>query len=148
MAVKTKKTSTARTTRAQQRALLKLSPFELKDKLMSLADETSRESAVQMLNAGRGNPNWICTTPREAFGTLLTFGIEDSRLAIKTSGSDPSSIRTEARRPSPCLVFERTANWMTVRTVPDSHTVITTTGYDALTVTTEGDEHDGAGMAL
>ena len=67
------------TSRAQQRALLKLSPFELKDKLISLAAESSRESAVQMLNAGRGNPNWICTTPREAFGTLLSFGIEESR---------------------------------------------------------------------
>ncbi len=35
-----------------------------------------------MLNAGRGNPNWICTTPREAFGTLLRFGIEDARRGI------------------------------------------------------------------
>jgi aspartate 4-decarboxylase len=35
-----------------------------------------------MLNAGRGNPNWICTTPREAFGTLLQFGIEESRRGL------------------------------------------------------------------
>ena len=35
-----------------------------------------------MLNAGRGNPNWICTTPREAFGTLLRFGIEESRRGV------------------------------------------------------------------
>jgi aspartate 4-decarboxylase len=79
MTTKMKKTSTSR---AEQRALLKLSPFELKDKLISLAGESARESAVQMLNAGRGNPNWICTTPREAFGTLLRFGIEDSRRGI------------------------------------------------------------------
>jgi aspartate 4-decarboxylase len=78
MAVKTK-SKKASTTRAQQRALLKLSPFELKDKLISLADEVAKESAIQMLNAGRGNPNWFCTTPREAFGLLVTFGIEDSR---------------------------------------------------------------------
>ena len=63
-------------------ALLKLSPFELKDKLISLAAESERESDVQMLNAGRGNPNWICTTPREAFGTLLRFGIEESRRGV------------------------------------------------------------------
>ena len=79
MATKTRKSATSR---AEQRALLKLSPFELKDKLISLAAESARESDVQMLNAGRGNPNWICTTPREAFGTLLQFGIEDSRRGI------------------------------------------------------------------
>ena len=56
MAVKGKKIPTSR---AEQRALLKLSPFELKDKLISLASESARASAVQMLNAGRGNPNWI-----------------------------------------------------------------------------------------
>jgi aspartate 4-decarboxylase len=76
------KTSNPSTSRAEQRELLKLSPFELKDKLISLAAETERESDLQMLNAGRGNPNWICTTPREAFGTLLQFGIEDSRRGL------------------------------------------------------------------
>jgi len=79
MAGKTRKISTTRT---EQKELLKLSPFELKDKLISLADESERESDAQMLNAGRGNPNWICTTPREAFGTLLQFGIEESRRGI------------------------------------------------------------------
>ncbi|MDC4224807.1 MAG: hypothetical protein MPW15_11410 [Candidatus Manganitrophus sp.] len=68
--------------RAEQRALLKLSPFELKDTLISLAAENEKESDIQMLNAGRGNPNWLCTTPREAFGTLLQFGIEESRRDI------------------------------------------------------------------
>ena len=76
MADKSRKISTSR---AEQRALLKLSPFELKDKLISLATESERESDAQMLNAGRGNPNWICTTPREAFGMLLRFGIEESQ---------------------------------------------------------------------
>src|SRR5512136_2054165 len=75
----TKRTSIER---AQQKALLKLSPFELKDKLISLATVTERESDAQMLNAGRGNPNWVCTTPREAFGTLLRFGIEETRRGI------------------------------------------------------------------
>jgi aspartate 4-decarboxylase len=76
MPAKTKKASTSR---AEQRALLKLSPFELKDKLIELASDSERESQVQMLNAGRGNPNWLCTTPREAFGTLLRFAIEETR---------------------------------------------------------------------
>jgi aspartate 4-decarboxylase len=79
MAVKKEKTKTSR---AEQRDLLKLSPFELKDKLIALAGENERESNAQMLNAGRGNPNWICTTPREAFGTLLRFGIEESRRSV------------------------------------------------------------------
>jgi aspartate 4-decarboxylase len=76
MATKTKKLSTSR---KEQRALLKLSPFELKDKLMELASENEKEGQFPMLNAGRGNPNWVCTTPREAFGTLLRFGIEEVR---------------------------------------------------------------------
>ena len=50
-----------------QKALEKLSPFELKDRLISLAQEYSRRSAAQMLNAGRGNPNWVATAPRRIF---------------------------------------------------------------------------------
>jgi len=68
-----------RITRAEQRALLTLSPFELKDKLISLAQAGTRRSIAQFLNAGRGNPNWICTTPREAFATLLHFALEESK---------------------------------------------------------------------
>ncbi len=79
MADKSRKASISR---AEQRELLKLSPFELKDKLISLASENERRSDAQMLNAGRGNPNWICTTPREAFGTLLQFGIEESQRGV------------------------------------------------------------------
>jgi aspartate 4-decarboxylase len=73
---------TIKTSRAEQKALLKLSPFELKDKLIELATESEKESQLQMLNAGRGNPNWVCTTPREAFGTLLRFAIEETRRDI------------------------------------------------------------------
>jgi len=72
----------ASTPRKEQKALLTLSPFELKDKLIELAADSERESDSQMLNAGRGNPNWLCTTPREAFGVLLRFGIEESRIGI------------------------------------------------------------------
>jgi len=57
----------------------KLSPFELKDKLIEMADESVKTRAAVMLNAGRGNPNWIATTPREAFGLMLTFGLSEAR---------------------------------------------------------------------
>jgi aspartate 4-decarboxylase len=70
------------TSRARQKELLKLSPFELKDELSRLAQSAERDQVVQFLNAGRGNPNWICTTPRDAFGTLLRFGLEESRRGV------------------------------------------------------------------
>ena len=63
----------------QQKEFEKLSPFELKDKLFQLAGDASRQSAQTMLNAGRGNPNWIATTPRDAFFTLGTFAIQESK---------------------------------------------------------------------
>lgn len=44
-----------------------ISPFELKNKLIDMADESIKKIAHTMLNAGRGNPNWIATEPREAF---------------------------------------------------------------------------------
>ena len=57
----------------------KLSPFELKDKLIEMADESTKTRAAVMLNAGRGNPNWIATTPREAFALMLSFGLSEAR---------------------------------------------------------------------
>jgi aspartate 4-decarboxylase len=64
---------------SKMRELEKLSPFELKDRLIKLASDQARSSARAMLNAGRGNPNWIATTPREAFFTLGQFGLEESK---------------------------------------------------------------------
>ncbi len=64
---------------SKMRELEKLSPFELKDKLIHVAAEPNVAGARAMLNAGRGNPNWIATTPRDAFFTLGRFGIEESR---------------------------------------------------------------------
>ena len=43
-----------------------LSPFELKDKLMSLATSSKKP----MLNAGRGNPNFFNVFVREIFAKL------------------------------------------------------------------------------
>src|SRR6516162_1490302 len=63
----------------QQKEFEKLSPFELKDMLIHVAGEVAQERSQSMLNAGRGNPNWIATTPREAFFTLGSFAIEESK---------------------------------------------------------------------
>lgn len=71
--------SKIKTTRPTEKTLETLSPFELKNKLISLAEENTRKSTFQLLNAGRGNPNWIATTPREAFFTLGLFALEESR---------------------------------------------------------------------
>jgi aspartate 4-decarboxylase len=66
--------------RAKQRELEELSPFELKDTLIKLAGENAEHEAVTMLNAGRGNPNWIAAEPREAFFLLGKFGLAESLL--------------------------------------------------------------------
>jgi aspartate 4-decarboxylase len=58
-----------------------LSPFQLKDELIRYArDQTSNKAAThKFLNAGRGNPNWIATTPREAFLLVGHFGLAESK---------------------------------------------------------------------
>ena len=38
-----------------------------------------KRQAHTMLNAGRGNPNWIATEPREAFFLLGKFGLGECR---------------------------------------------------------------------
>ena len=68
-----------KTSRRQERKLEQLSPFELKNTLISLAQEKTKKNATLLLNAGRGNPNWIATTPREAFFTLGLFGLQECR---------------------------------------------------------------------
>ena len=62
-----------------EKEMEKISPFELKDRLIALADESIRKMMHTMLNAGRGNPNWVATLPREAFFALGRFGIEECR---------------------------------------------------------------------
>ena len=57
-------------TREYEKKMSEISPFELKNILIELADESARKSTHIMLNAGRGNPNWINTVPREAFFLL------------------------------------------------------------------------------
>lgn len=78
--------SKIKTTRRQERKLEQLSPFELKNTLISLAEDEGKKNSAIMLNAGRGNPNWIATTPREAFFTLGLFGLQECRRIADMAG--------------------------------------------------------------
>ena len=66
-------------TKLLEKKMENISPFELKNRLIDMADESLKKTARSMLNAGRGNPNWIATTPREAFFLLGRFGLEECR---------------------------------------------------------------------
>src|SRR5205814_2114813 len=59
-----------------------LSPFEIKDFLIKAALNTSKAASITYLNAGRGNPNWIATEPREAFFLLGQFAITESKRVL------------------------------------------------------------------
>jgi aspartate 4-decarboxylase len=88
-----------------------LSPFEIKDFLAKAASKTAAASAVAYLNAGRGNPNWIATEPREAFFLLGQFAITESKRVLDLPpgvGGMP-----EARG-----VADRLAAWLKQRTDP------------------------------
>jgi aspartate 4-decarboxylase len=61
----------------------KLSPFEIKDELIKLAKKTSKTTQAAFLNAGRGNPNWIATTPREGFFLLGQFAVTESQRVME-----------------------------------------------------------------
>ncbi|MDF3884858.1 bifunctional aspartate transaminase/aspartate 4-decarboxylase [Cupriavidus basilensis] len=52
-----------------------LSPFELKDELIKLAGSVTNRL---MLNAGRGNPNFLATVPRHGFWQLGLFAMTES----------------------------------------------------------------------
>lgn len=66
-------------TKLLEKKMESISPFELKNRLIDMADESLKKTARTMLNAGRGNPNWIATAPREAFFLLGSFGLEECR---------------------------------------------------------------------
>lgn len=56
--------------------LANLSPFELKDQLIALA---SSDAQRMMLNAGRGNPNFLAMLPRLAFLSLGEFALLEAQ---------------------------------------------------------------------
>jgi aspartate 4-decarboxylase len=60
----------------------KLGPFEIKDFLQKVASKAALESSMSYLNAGRGNPNWVATEPREAFFLLGQFAITECKRVL------------------------------------------------------------------
>jgi aspartate 4-decarboxylase len=76
--------------------LHKLSPFEFKNKLIELAESDYER---MMLNAGRGNPNWVATVPREGFFHLGHFAIAEAKRVIDLPGmgSTPETQGMSAR---------------------------------------------------
>ena len=65
--------------RDYEKALENMSPFEIKNTLIELAQKEAKASTNTYLNAGRGNPNWIATAPREAFFLLGQWALETCR---------------------------------------------------------------------
>ncbi len=82
-----------------------LSPFEIKDFLAKAALKTSSTSALTYINAGRGNPNWIATSPREAFFTLGHFAITESKRVLDL----PPGIGGMAKAPG---IAARAETWL------------------------------------
>jgi aspartate 4-decarboxylase len=73
-----------------------LSPFELKDALMQRAVQSNQ----LMLNAGRGNPNFLATTPRHGFFQFGLFAMteaERSYMYMDHVGGFPKREGIEAR---------------------------------------------------
>ena len=62
-----KKTNNPAITKSYAKKMETISPFELKNKLINMADESIKKIAHTMLNAGRGNPNWIATEHAKPF---------------------------------------------------------------------------------
>src|SRR5882757_7259844 len=69
-----------------------LSPFEIKNELINLAKATSKTTQSAFLDAGRGNPNWVATTPREGFFALGQFAITECKRVMNETdyGGMPS----------------------------------------------------------
>ena len=77
----------------------KLSPFELKDKLIKAATETHPSELQEellraaiarkgkgMLDAGRGNPNFLTTIPRQGFFEWGSFAMEEAERSFSYMG--------------------------------------------------------------
>jgi len=84
-----------------------LSPFELKDKLIAMAKSPQVKT---MLNAGRGNPNWVATRPREAFFLLGSFALQEAHRVMSRPGlaGAPDSTGMGERFREFCLIHAET----------------------------------------
>jgi len=75
-----------------------LSPFEVKDKLIALAQKRNKKrfkSKRMMLDAGRGNPNWVATTPRHGFFQLGLFALAEAERSFTDMEHFGGYTRTE-----------------------------------------------------
>ena len=72
--------------RDEERRQQHLGPFELKNRLLQLA---AHRGDRLMLNAGRGNPDWVALEPREAFALLQLFALTESRAASSPELPEP-----------------------------------------------------------
>jgi aspartate 4-decarboxylase len=93
-----------RLTRDEERRLETLSPFELKSHLIEMATTARLEHRTPLLDAGRGNPNWIATEPREAFFALGGFALAEARRTWDTPGL--------AGMPEELGISERFRSWV------------------------------------
>lgn len=86
-----------------------LSPFEIKDELIKLAQDEAARSSDPYLNAGRGNPNWIATKAREAFFLLGQFAMTEAALTRNEPEVGLAGMPTGAG------AHQRMTRWLTVR---------------------------------
>lgn len=64
----------------EEEKIEQLGAFEISKKMIELAK--LNKNGNELLNAGRGNPNWINKKARLAFSRILQFGIEESERTI------------------------------------------------------------------
>ena len=57
----------------------KISPFEFKNELINVARKEMETGRRPLLDAGRGNPNWTCSTPRQAYFTFGQFAVLETQ---------------------------------------------------------------------
>ncbi|CAH0416040.1 bifunctional aspartate transaminase/aspartate 4-decarboxylase [Periweissella fabaria] len=57
-----------------------LGAFEISEEMLKLAQHNEKNNVV--MDAGRGNPNWINTKARLAFARIIEFGVAESRRTI------------------------------------------------------------------
>lgn len=69
-----------------EKEIAKLSPFEIKGILISLAEKDAQRSTATFLNAGRGNPNWLLSRPRSAFFLLGEFAVSEAARKVYDAG--------------------------------------------------------------
>lgn len=81
-----------------------LSPFEFKNVLIDLAEKTAGDKPI--LNAGRGNPNFVNTAARLAFAKLHTFATE--------LAAEGSVIRDTGFRPQKQGIAAKLRRWLRV----------------------------------